>query len=653
MVRLQALMGACVLALANTGVAQAAAPSPPPPVEVYGHLPTTEQLSLSPSGNRMVSIGTVSGKRVVLARTVTGEVLLAAPVGDNKVREVQWVDDDHVLVTISATANWGAEDRTEEVFTLSLELSTKKSGILFDRNGKFLVFHQGVRGTKVIGGKPYAFIANVPKEGVKVGSRLATDTDSYFTRNWPDLWRIDLSTGGIDVAAKGTENIYQWVLAPDGGVVAYAYVDRLTSKWTVYREGQQALYSRQSPRMSSKLAGLGRTADSVTIFDQSGEGEQLVEVKLDATVQPLAPGQNVTGLLHNPVTGLLEGVVIDNRDFHFFDKALQARIDAAVKPFAGRNITIQSYTNGLDKVVLHTDGATDSGTFWLVDLKGHKADIIDNDFPTVSEDQTGAVSRIHYKASDGFDLDGILTLPSGRAAKGLPVVVLPHGGPIGYYDRVRFDWMAQAFASRGYAVFQPNYRGSGGHGPAFEQAGFGEFGRRMLTDMSDGLAHLAKEGVIDPKRGCIVGASYGGYAAMAGVTVQNGVYRCAVAVSGLSDLPAMLKWEEDRHGQGSSTIKYLREAMGVSVPGAPSVASISPAFLASRADAPLLMIHGRDDTVVPLEQSQRMERAMKAAGKPVQLIITEKEDHYLSREASRVATLTAAVAFVEKNNPAH
>jgi dienelactone hydrolase len=491
----------------------------------------------------------------------------------------------------------------------------------------------------------------VPREGVKVGTRLSSDSESYVTRDWPDLWRIDLTTGAVELAAKGTQNIYQWVLAPDGGIVAYAYLDPMTSRWTVFRQGQKALYSRQSPRLSAELSGLGRTVDSVVVYDQSGEGEQVVEVGLDGRVEALAPGANVTGLLHSPLTGLLEGVIIDNSEFHFFDKAMQARVDAATRPFQDRNLTIESYTNGLDKVVLHTTGAADSGTFWLVDLKAHKADIIDNDFPDVPSEQTGATRRITYAASDGFELDGILTLPAGKTAGKLPVVVLPHGGPIGVSDSLGFDWLAQGIASRGYAVFQPNYRGSGGHGAAYQQAGFGEYGRKMLTDMSDGLANLAREGIVDPARACIVGASYGGYAAMAGITVQTGLYRCAVSISGLSDLPAMLKWVDDRTGQGSSSIRYLREAMGVTVPGAPPIAAISPSRLAARADAPLLLIHGRDDTVVPLEQSERMERAMRAASKPVQLIITDKEDHYLSREATRIATLSAAVSFIEKHNP--
>ena len=259
---------------------------------------------------------------------------------------------------------------------------------------------------------------------------------------------------------------------------------------------------------------------------------------------------------------------------------------------------------------------------------------------------------VSYRASDGLELDGVLTLPPGREAKGLPLVLLPHGGPIGIRDQPGFDWMAQAFASRGYAVFQPNYRGSGGHGAALEQAGFGEFGRKMLSDMADGVADLAIRGVIDPRRACIVGFSYGGYAAMAGITVQHGLYRCAVSGSGLSDLNGYIQWDENIHGRGGASVKFWREAMGVNMAGAPSLAAISPVTLAARADAPLLLIHGRDDSVVPLEQSERMQRAMKAAGKPVDLVITDGEDHWLSHAASRVATLKAAVSFVQKYNPA-
>ena len=152
----------------------------------------------------------------------------------------------------------------------------------------------------------------------------------------------------------------------------------------------------------------------------------------------------------------------------------------------------------------------------------------------------------------------------------------------------------------------------------------------MLTDTSDGLAELVKEGVVDPKRACIVGFSYGGYAALAGVTVQQGLYRCAVSGSGVSDLPVFLKWIETRYGMDSETDKYFGEELGLKLAGAPSLDSISPARQAARADAPVLLIHGTDDSVVPIGQSREMADALKAAGKTVEFQITKDEDHWLS-----------------------
>jgi dipeptidyl aminopeptidase/acylaminoacyl peptidase len=139
----------------------------------------------------------------------------------------------------------------------------------------------------------------------------------------------------------------------------------------------------------------------------------------------------------------------------------------------------------------------------------------------IEPEQVGPISTVAYTAADGLELDGILTLPPGREAKDLPLVMLPHGGPHAY-DEVAFDWWAQAFASRGYAVFQPNFRGSTNRDDAFVRAGYGEWGRKMQSDISDGLQALADKGIVDPKRACIVGASYGGYAALAGVTLQQG-----------------------------------------------------------------------------------------------------------------------------------
>jgi dipeptidyl aminopeptidase/acylaminoacyl peptidase len=261
----------------------------------------------------------------------------------------------------------------------------------------------------------------------------------------------------------------------------------------------------------------------------------------------------------------------------------------------------------------------------------------------------GAAKMYSYKASDGLGMEGVLTLPPGSTGKNLPVVVIPHGGPEGS-DDAGFDTWAQVFASRGYAVFQPNFRGSGGYGIAFRNAGFGQWGRKMQTDISDGLAALAADGIVDPKRACIVGGSYGGYAALAGVTLQHGLYRCAVSYGGVSDPADMLR-EEAREGASKATRRYWRSYLGTEFSGEISDA-ISPRANADKADAPILLVHGDKDTVVLPAQSKDMVSALRRADKPVEYIELENEDHWLSRSATRLQWFKAMVAFVQKHNPA-
>jgi dipeptidyl aminopeptidase/acylaminoacyl peptidase len=187
----------------------------------------------------------------------------------------------------------------------------------------------------------------------------------------------------------------------------------------------------------------------------------------------------------------------------------------------------------------------------------------------------------------------------------------------------------------------------------FRNAGLGQWGRKMQTDISDGVADLVAKGIVDPKRACIVGASYGGYAALAGVTVQQGLYRCAVSVAGVADLAGFLTKVSNDAGFRNSRTRYWQTFMGVTQWQSGQLDPISPASLAAKADAPVLLIHGKDDTVVPYEQSVTMASALKSAGKPVEFVTMDNEDHWLSREATRIEMLKASVGFVEKNNPAN
>jgi len=174
----------------------------------------------------------------------------------------------------------------------------------------------------------------------------------------------------------------------------------------------------------------------------------------------------------------------------------------------------------------------------------------------------------------------------------------------------------------------------------------------MQTDLSDGVRWLAAEGIADPARVCIVGASYGGYAAMAGLTLDKSVYRCGVSVAGVSDLRRMVNWEAQQEGErNGQTVRYWNRFMGAARLNDRALDALSPAFLAESVDSPLLLIHGKDDTVVPIEQSRVMAEAMRRAGKPVEMIELAGEDHWMSRAQTRQQMLRETVRFLEASNP--
>jgi len=335
----------------------------------------------------------------------------------------------------------------------------------------------------------------------------------------------------------------------------------------------------------------------------------------------------------------------DDWRYVFFDPKMQARWDAIVRAFPGEHLRLISWTAAFTQIVVRVEGALDGFVYMLVDMNSHVASLLGEVYQGLGK--PFETRRITYQAGDGLPVPAYLTLPRSASPKRLPLIVLPHGGPA---TRVSadFDWWAQALADQGYAVLQPNYRGSNTD-PRHQAKGYGEWGRKMQSDLSDGVRYLAKEGIADPARVCIVGASYGGYAALAGVTLENGVYRCAVSVAGISDLRQFMKQLGNKH-----EILAQRDwdrFTGVSGPGDPTLNAISPIEHVAAVDAAVLLIHGRDDTVVPFEQSERMYDALRKAHKDCALVPLKHEDHWLSRGETRLQMLQASVAFLRAHHP--
>ncbi|HEY5412228.1 MAG TPA: alpha/beta fold hydrolase, partial [Caulobacteraceae bacterium] len=465
-------------------------------------------------------------------------------------------------------------------------------------------------------------------------------------------------TGQTNPVALVGSHAFSWVVAPDGAIVAHSDYNEISGAWQLAPgsgPGGIPLLSAKTPLNDISLLGLGRTPGTVLIEDSTGTEDRFEEVSLaTGAVTPLLEGYNVKTLAWDNVTHLFLGAEVRGPEGAvLFDPKLQAKVRGAFKAFAGRHVELVSYNPSFDDLIVMTDGADDSGTYWFVDIAKGSAVRLGGVRPGVPAEAVGPTRMFAYKASDGLALEGVLTLPPGKDPKTLPLVVMPHGGPLGERDDIGFDWWAQAFASRGYAVFQPNYRGSGGYGLAFEKAGYGEWGRKMLSDTSDGVAALAAQGLIDPKKVCVVGGSYGGYAALAGVTLQQGIYRCAVSYAGISDLPALRRFEVLRKGDNNALARSWKTAIQGDAKGEPGLDQISPARLAASANAPILLMHGKDDTVAPIDQSREMASALKAAGKPASLVEFTGQDHWLGDEDSRIQILKASLDFVQTNNPAN
>lgn len=643
------LIAVCFAVLLLAPGAHAVDPTP------YGRLPALGNMSLSPSGKRYAFIGMVGEKRMLIAADAdANKALVASDVGDVKVRSIQWVGENNILVLVTRTENLMADFGAvmELATVLRVNIKDKAMDVIFKGVPSVAPRVFGVYGTAVENGKGHGYFGGLTLE-TATGARA-----SYVMGAHPivDLYKVELDTGKTRLEAQGMrENYTAWQVARTGKVFATSLYDRRTGAWRLHpgEARNKAVMERTSPLYNVDLEGQGRTPGTVLVIDKDGEANALLEVKLaDGSSEELFKDVDVLELLHDPDTGLLIGARTGDRESAmFFDPDLERRWSAMIKTFPGRRVLFQSGSHNLDRVILRTEGGRDSGTFWLAETMTGKTTPLGNSYPAIRPPQVGETSLVRYKAEDGMEIEGVLTMPPSSSGKNLPMVMMPHGGPIRVHDETGFDWWAQAFAANGYVVFQPNYRGSSGYSLQFENAGYGEWGKKMLSDMKDGITALVAKGIVDPKRVCIVGGSYGGYAAMAGITLQQGLYKCSVALAGVSDVRSFHTWWNDQHGRVNSGFRFYKKALGIDKGGERVLDEISPIQFAKRADAPLLLIHGKDDTVVPIAQSGMMQSALESAGKPVEYIRMEGEDHWLSHEPTRMTLVKESVAFVLKHNP--
>ncbi len=642
------------LALCLVGPACAGAP---PRLEIYGKLPTIEDARISPDGARYAMIVTDGDQRFVsVYDTKSRSALRTIKAGMTKLRGLAWAGNDNVIIAISKdTRVEGLEGGKQEWF-LAVDLNTRtwtQQGVL-DRivgksGGENLNAVVAMPVARTVDGKPHVFAETLhfPASGGK-------GSDS--------LYDYDPATGVTALSVLGEPETDGWLVDKNGKLLAESFQLAKLRRWGfAIRNGDDLKLAKvfEADIEHPVIMGLGRDGKSVLLDvgaeEKDGSAhDRLVEMASgDKDWGPPVIDRDIEDLIFDPSSSALIGystLVGDEARYQFFDAKDQAAWNAIVKTYPGCVVALVSMSADHRKMVILVDSPTETPAYALVDIDKQESAWLGANYQEAS-DAVAPRSSIAFKAADGLALTGYLTTPKGVSAKNLPLIVFPHGGPAAR-DEPTYDWWAQAMASRGYAVLQVNYRGSSGFGWDFMKAGFGQFGRKMQTDLSDGVRYLAAQGTIDPKRVCIVGASYGGYAALAGATIDTGVYRCAVSVAGLSDLKRDINWSANDDRLGIVSKRYWLRFMGVDKVSDPKLNEISPIRLVDKVTIPILLIHGKDDTVVDFSQSQIMYDALKKANKDVELVVLPHENHHLLTGATRLLMLQATMAFLAKNNPA-
>jgi dipeptidyl aminopeptidase/acylaminoacyl peptidase len=320
--------------------------------------------------------------------------------------------------------------------------------------------------------------------------------------------------------------------------------------------------------------------------------------------------------------------VVDVYTCSFRDKEVQARYDHWQAFFHGdRNLAPVSMSDDGKLWVVSVSGPDEPGAYYLFNMDSKTVERLGDRTPELAGARLGKMRRFAYKARDGTEIPAYLTAPPEAAPGPLPLIVMPHGGPEAR-DSFDFDSLAQYLATRGYLVFQPNFRGSGGYGLGYAQAGYGQWGGVMADDVTDGVKALVDQGLADPKRICIAGGSYGGYAALQAGGAHPELYRCVISWDGVADLNAIMKWEKKNSG-GADTAQYRYWLKSIGDPDRDKerLSKASPVSLAASYQPPVLMFHGEADDIVPVDQSRLMEQALKKAGKKVRLEVLKNEGH--------------------------
>jgi len=633
-----------------------AAAAPEDPFAAFGARPAVEDISLSPNGTKIAFIAPGPAQSTILyvSDVAAGSSPQRTLVADGKPERLSgcfWVSEERLVCRVYMVMENGAEVSAATRYVAvnagggNLRLVTRPT-----RSYDSYVSHYGGAIIDALPGEDGAILMGqvfVPEE--RQATRMNDSREGFGVE------RVDTKDGSTRIVEQPKKDAVEFI--SDGMGVVRIMGSRGASDATGYARNVMNYYYRTKGSRDWRSLGeynlatgegfnpyvVDPTLDVAYGFKRENGRLGLYSVALDGSKRETLvyghPQVDVDGLIR---IGRRQRVVgasyaTEKRQAAYFDPELTALGRSLSKALPGLPL-IQFIDSSMDetKLLIMAGSDVDPGRYYIYDKTAKSLNEIMLSRPDLEGVALAQVKPVTYKAADGTDVPAYLTLPPGSDGKNLPALVMPHGGPSAR-DEWGFDWLAQFFALRGYAVLQPNYRGSSGYGDAwFQQNGFQSW-RTAMGDVNDAGRWLVSQGIADPGKLGIFGWSYGGYAALQSNVLDPALFKAAVAIAPVTDL-AQLKQLSQRWSD-----YRLTEAM---IGSGPHVQEGSPAQNASRIRAPVLIFHGERDLNVPIEQARLMADRLKDAGKKAELVVYPNIDHFLTDAEVRTDMLRRSDAFL-------
>lgn len=569
---------------------------------------------------------------------------------------VRWAGVNRLLVGVVADSEANGHERPTNwrhpyypyyFRILSIDVMTGEIAVLFGDDGAWDMRVKDIPATLINS------VVDDP-ESVLVAAK--------FSDNAFDLWRVSTITGAARRVEHGRNHTINWRTNENGEAVFRLDFDAERDQVRVYRRADGEQRWRRTDRFTLEEFDdrLDRARRSIWVADTDDNDEVLVAVRPDDAERRGIyhyniendergelfwehPVYDLRSVIRNTYSDrLIAATYVDDRlRMHFFDGRTDSHYRAIASFFEPDAVVrpVEVYENAM---LIRVFGPQEPTTYYAYLFADSSIIPVAAVNPVLFQTRLSPVTVENYQARDGENIQAYLTRPVGHTMESRPLIVMPHGGPE-LRDNFGFDFVAQYFASEGWAVLQPNFRGSDGFGRQFMEAGHRQWGRRMQDDITDGVQWLIDNGMVDPNRVCIVGFSYGGYAALAGALVTPDLYQCAVSIAGVSHLPRMMEWEAQTYPE---SYDFWRARIGDPDVDADDLVRYSPALRANEITTPILLLHGSADEIVPIEQSILMRDALVDAGAEHRYLRLNGADHDLSSPLSLARALALMESFI-------